>query len=122
MGPEEILDQLIENLALAQASERAGIVVTDEEVTQAIAAGIVEPLSNPDVPASLKRVIEASLRAMGTSAANARTDPAVREAYRQFLLLNRHASSTKATRQERLPAALNGASIEKVPGALPSRR
>ena len=122
LSKQELLNREIENVLLAQAAMKAGVVVTKAEVSLAIQSGLVGPLSSPDTPAKLRQVGLAALRANGVSLANAETDPAVRASYREFLLVERYASQSKQPRAERLAAARASATVQIFPNVLNAPR
>jgi hypothetical protein len=118
MTREDVLEELIDGILLAQAAEEAGVVVTEDEVTQAINAGFVYPLKSESTPPDLKRVLQAELNLAGLTVDDVVLDPDMRRSYREFLLVNRWASETKVPRDERLAAARAVAKIEVFPAVL----
>ncbi len=112
LSQEELLDREIETVLLSQAAERAGVVVTDDEVSLSIRSGLIDPLSSPDTPAEIKRTGLAALAAAGLSLADAEQNLAMREAYHRFILLQRYAAVDKTPREQRLATAKANAKIE----------
>ena len=108
----DLLNREIDDELLAQAAEKNGIVASDDEVTMAIKAGIVDPLASPDVPENLKSLLRESLAASGVSLQNVTEDTDVRTGIRRFLLIQRYSSTSKSPRETRLAEAKASANIE----------
>lgn len=98
------------------------MIVTEEEVSLAISSGIVEPLRSGQLPPDFGKMLRSMLAAMGTSPEKALSDPDLREAYRRFLLVQRHAVTSGVPREERLAKARANAAIETFPEVLAGAR
>jgi len=114
----DLLNNTIDDVLLAQAATKAGIEVTEAEVSQMINAGIVAPLSSPSTPANIRKLSLAALAANGVSLANVETDPGTRAAFRQFELDNRYVGQSKEPRAELVAAAKATATIQTFPDVL----
>ncbi|MGH2632516.1 MAG: SurA N-terminal domain-containing protein, partial [Tepidiformaceae bacterium] len=88
LSKQDLLNTEIENVLLAQAATKAGVVVTDAEVTQAVEAGVAGPLSSPSEPAGARELELAALRAVGVSPEYVLKDPSVRAALWEFVVIN----------------------------------
>lgn len=115
---EVLLDREIEEILLAQAAQKSGIVVSDADVTLAIQSGILDPLSSPSTPAEIKQLILTELKVGGVDAQTVEKDPTVRAAFRDFLLVQRYVGTSKQSRDELLAAAKQTASIQTYPAVL----
>jgi hypothetical protein len=118
LSKDELLNREIDNLLLAQAAEKAGIVVTEDEVTLSIHSGLIDPLSSPTTDPELRKAGLAALNAAGVTLSGAATDPTVRQAYREFGLIERYAATSKDPRDVRLAAAKASAQIQTFPDVL----
>jgi SurA N-terminal domain len=118
LSKDELLSREVENVLLAQAAQKAGVVVTDNEVSLAIQSGLIDPLSSPSTDPGMRQTGLAALQAAGVSISNVETDPTVRTAYRDFELIQRYASTSKESRDARLAAAKSGAEIQTFPDVL----
>ena len=78
---EQLLEHEIEEVLLAQAAVKAGVQVSDDDVTLAINSGIVGPLTSPSTPEDVRKPALAALAAAGVTVENAVTDPTVRASY-----------------------------------------
>jgi hypothetical protein len=74
------------------------------------------------LPKDYEEALRESLKAMGTSAEDAPSDPELRASYRRFLLVQRHASTTGEDRQSRLVRAREGATVVTYPDLLAEPR
>ena len=122
ISKEDLLNNTIDDVLLAQAATKAGVVVTDAEVSQMINAGIVAPLSSPSTPENMRKLSLAALAANGVSLANVETDPGARAAFRLFELDNRYVSENKESRAELVAAAKATATIQTFPDVLDGAR
>lgn len=84
-----VLQVLIDEVVLVQAAKAAGASATEDEVTQTIKAGLVDPLADPHTPKDVVAVVRKALVAAGTNLDDLVNDPGLRDAYRRFLLLRR---------------------------------
>jgi hypothetical protein len=112
MPREKIPADIIDGILLAQAAESAGVVVTEDDVTMAINAAIVQPLQSPDTPDEIRAVLEAAMKAAGVPVDQATKDPRMREHYRRWILANHFVFETGASPDEVLAEARADASIE----------
>jgi hypothetical protein len=119
---EELLNNTIDDVLLAQAATKAGVVVTEADVSQMINTGIVAPLSSPSTPENIRKLSLAALAANGVSLANVETDPGTRAAFRQFELDNRYVGQSKESRAELVAAAKTTATIQTFPDVLNAGR
>jgi hypothetical protein len=119
---DEILALLIDQRVVAHAAEKAGVTASDDEVTMAINAGIVEPLADTAIPAETKRALQESLRAMGVSPESATKSPEVRDAYRRFLLVHRYVLQTGRPFDSLASEARSTAQIQVFPDVLHAAR
>jgi hypothetical protein len=98
--PEDALQDLIDSELLTQAAQRAGIVVTDEEVSAAIKAGLVEPLSDPATPDDVVDLLTANLQAQGVPVGSVLSDARVRDAYHGLIARGRYLAAVGKSRAE----------------------
>lgn len=117
-----ILQQLIDDEILGQAAEAAGVTVTDDEVSMAIRAGITDPYNDPATTPAMRKLMDENFRAMGTTVDAASTDPAVRHAMRNFVLIQRFALKSGRSRADLLAAAKPSARVETFPDVLNAPR
>jgi hypothetical protein len=118
MSRDEILQDAIDHLLLAQEAEKAGIRVTEDEVTMAINAGIVEPLRSPDTPDEVRAVLEAMLKVSDLSVENVVSDPGIRDTYRRLVLVGRLVNQLSGERKLLLAQARAKAEIQVFPDVL----
>jgi hypothetical protein len=122
VSKEDLLNNTIDDVLLAQAATKAGVVVTEAEVSQMINAGIVAPLSSSSTPENIRKLSLAALAANGVSLANVETDPGARAAFREFELDNRYVGLSKQSRAELVAAAKATATIQTFPDVLNASR
>ncbi len=106
-----LLDRLIDQVLLGQAAERAGVAVSDEDVTQAIYAGMVHPLNAKETPEELKKVALAMLDILGLRLEDVQTDPGVRAAYRRWLTSSRYVRDSGRKPEEMIATERTKATI-----------
>ena len=117
--PQQALDQLIDEQLLAQAAAKAGVEVSDDDVTMALKAGIVAPLDSASTPDDVKAATRAALKAAGTDEAHVPTYAPARDAYRQFLLIQRlETVEPGLTLEQRIAKARAGADARIYPDVL----
>jgi hypothetical protein len=98
--PEDALQGLIDGELLTQAAQRTGIVVTDEEVSAAIKAGLVDPLSDPATPDDVVDLLTANLQAQGAPVGSVLSDARVREVYHGLIARGRYLAAVGKSRAE----------------------
>jgi hypothetical protein len=107
----EILQTLVDDALIAQAAKAHGITVASWEVTAAIHAGILGPLSDPRTDAEVRRFVGVLLHLHDVSLEGASTDPELRAAYEGMILRGRYLQQIKASRAEVIGGLRAGASI-----------
>lgn len=116
--PEAALDQLIENRLIAAAAERAGIQVTDSDVTATIQAGTVDPLKNGTLTAEQREAAEATLALSGTDVDSVLKHEPTRRVVRDRLLRESYLELTGFEPATIAAEAREEIAVEVVPGAL----
>jgi hypothetical protein len=89
-----VVDRLIDEVLVGQAAERAGTTVTEDDVSMAIHAGMVAPISDPSTPRELRAVAEALLDLYGLTIDQVQDDVGVRAAYRRWIATNRFVAAS----------------------------
>jgi hypothetical protein len=112
ISADDALQREIDEFLLGQAAAASGIKVTEDEITQVIQAGILDPLKSPSLSNEQKDLIKSMLRAAGTGEGNALSDETLRATARVFLLTNRFVSASTKTREELLAVAHKTADIK----------
>jgi hypothetical protein len=113
-----VLQGIVDSKLLALAGERAGIKVTDDEVTLMVNNSLVIPVRDHTYPRETVDALSAALTAMGTSLEKAPSDANLRETYREFLTIQRYVVSTGEPREALLARAKDAFVVQTFPERL----
>ncbi len=115
---EAALEQLIDNRLLAAAAQRAGVEVTDNEISARIQTGTIDPLKNGTLTKEQKEAAEATLALSGTDLDSVLQHEPTRALVRDTLLRTRYLELTGFDPAQVIAEARLAIPYEVVPGAL----